>query len=438
MPERPLWRTVGAGAYVLPDSLDRRPPRAVAVSAERLSEIERVVRRGIEVGAYPGAAVSVGRRGTLVLQRGYGRLSWRSTSAAVDPARSIYDIASMTKVVCLTTAAMILHDEGKLPLDLRVQSVIPEFTGQWKDRVTVAHLLSHTGGLAPGRRIWRTARTPAEGRQQVLSTRLNAMPGGLVDYSDLGAAVLGWMIEQRSGMPLDRFCQTRIFEPLGMTDTRYRPSASLRPRIAPTEMHPPRGTPAHGVVHDEFAYTLGGVSGNAGLFSTAHDLSIFAQMMLNRGSYGGVRIVQDSTVRKFTRIVKGNRTYGWETPNFEHGSGEFLSAASYGHVGYTGTSIWIDPERELFVILLTNRVHEARARRPGVIVADVRHDIVDAAVLAITDDVAARAIAWPREFRVDMAVDWNPPTRVAVRRPTTLPRQGAASSPNASSDNRLQ
>lgn len=153
-------------------------------------------------------------------------------------------------------------------------------------------------------------------------------------------------------------------------------------------------------------------------------------MMLNGGTYGGVRLIQDSTVRRFTQVVKGNRTYGWEVPMGERGSGEFLSQRSFGHVGYTGTSIWIDPERKLFVIILTNRVHDARARRPGIIIADVRHDVADAAALAITAEPTLRAVAWPRVFRVDCAPDWNPPTRTLVRRPTTLPRSGAASSPD--------
>ena len=218
--------------------------------------------------------------------------------------------------------------------------------------------------------------------------------------------------------------------PLGMHDTFYLPADSLKPRIAPTEQYPPRGHPAHGEVHDETAYTIGGVSGNAGLFSTATDLAIFAQMMLNRGSYGGVRIVQDATVRRFTTVVAENRTYGWmSVAAGEQGSGEFLGPNTYGHAGYTGTSLWIDPDRQLFVIILTNRVHEARARRPGIIIADVRHDVADVAALAITDVPTLRAVAWPRELRVDQRPDWNPPTRTLVRRPTTLPRQGAASSP---------
>jgi CubicO group peptidase (beta-lactamase class C family) len=409
-----------------------RPARTVGMAPERLAEVNRIVRRGIAVGAYPGAAVVIGRRGSAVLQRGYGKLSWRQNAAPVDPARTIYDLASLTKPVCLATAAMVLYDEGKLPLDQKVQEILPEFTGRWKERVTVGHLLSHTAGLPAGRPIWRTAKSPMEGREQILSTDMNAMPGDSVDYSDVGAITLGLAIERVAGMPLDQFCESRIFRPLGMDDTRYRPAATLRRRIAPTEQRPPRGHPAHGEVHDETAYTLGGVSGNAGLFSTATDLAIFAQMMLNRGTYGGVRIIQDSTVRQFTRLVMGNRTYGWETPAMERGSGEFLSANAYGHVGYTGTSLWIDPDRELYVILLTNRVHEPRARRPGIIIADIRHDITDAAGLAIVDDQALRAIPWPRNFRVDIAADWNPPTTVAVRRPTTVPRQSAASSPDAS------
>jgi CubicO group peptidase (beta-lactamase class C family) len=402
------------------------------MAADRLAEVDRVVRRGIAVGAYPGAAVIIGRRGSAVLQSGYGRLSWRRNAAPVDPTSTIYDLASLTKPVCLATAAMVLYDEGRLPLDTKIQEILPEFTGRWKERVTVGHLLSHTGGLPAGRRIWLTARSPAQGREQILTARMNSMPGGLVDYSDVGAITLGLAIERVAGMPLNQFCESRIFRPLGMHDTRYLPPASLKPRIAPTEQYPPRGHPAHGEVHDETAYTLGGVSGNAGLFSTATDLAIFAQMMLNRGTYGGVRIIQDSTVRQFTRLVMGNRTYGWETPAMERGSGEFLSANAYGHVGYTGTSLWIDPDRELYVILLTNRVHEPRARRPGIIIADIRHDITDAAGLAIVDDQALRAIPWPRNFRVDIAADWNPPTTVAVRRPTTVPRQSAASSPDAS------
>lgn len=411
------------------DPVPVRAPRTVGMDADRLAEVDRIVTAGLRAGAYPGAAVIIGRRGAVVHQKGYGRLAWPNSAPPMDPARTVFDLASLTKAVCTTTAAMILHDEGKLPLDLKVQTILPEFTGRWKERVTVAHLLTHRSGLPPGRRIYETARNPAQAREQVLTTRLNSIPGGVTDYSDLGPMVLGWTIERISGMPLDRFCKTRVFEPLGMTSTTYLPPSAWRDRIAPTEMYPRRGYPLRGEVHDESAFTLGGVSGNAGLFSTATDLAIFAQMMVNRGTYEGKRLVADSTVRRFTTLQAGNRTYGWMIASGEQGSGEFLSETTYGHAGYTGTSLWIDPDRELFVIILTNRVHDPRTVRAGIIIADVRHDVADAAALAIADDRALAAISWPREFRVDQRPDWNPHTRALIRRPTTLPRAAAASSP---------
>lgn len=402
------------------------------MSAERLAEVDRIVTAGLRANAYPGAAVIIGRRGAVVHQKGYGRLAWPNSAPPVDPASTVFDLASVTKAVCTATAAMILYDEGKLPLDLKVQTVLPEFTGRWKERVTVAHLLTHRSGLPPGRRIYETASNPAQAREQVLTTRLNSIPGGVTDYTDLGPMVLGWTIEKISGMPLDQFCKARIFEPLGMSTTTYRPPTAWRDRIAPTEMYPRRGYPLRGEVHDESAYRLGGVSGNAGLFSTATDLAIFAQMMVNRGTYNGVRLIADSTVRRFTTLAAGNRTYGWMVASGEQGSGEFLSQRAYGHVGYTGTSLWIDPERQLFVIILTNRVHDPRTVRAGVIIADVRHDVADAAALSIIQDQALADVSWPRDFRVDQRPDWNPRTRALIRRPTTLPRAAAASSPETS------
>lgn len=391
------------------------------MSADRLTTVDRVVRRGITAGAYPGASVVVGRKGYAVWQKGYGRLGWTATSAAVIPEESIYDLASLTKVIATTTAAMILFDEGKLDLQAPVQRYLPEFTGEGKDRVTIEHLLTHRSGLPPGRQLWKTARTPAEARQQVLETRLQQPAGQLFNYSDLGPDVLGWVVERISGQTLDQFTESRIFQPLGMDDTGWRPSAALKLRIAPTEMTPPRGYPVRGEVADESAFALGGIAGHAGLFGTATDLSVFAQMMLNGGEYDGVRIVQEETVRLFTREVKDHRALGWEVAAGERGAGEYLSKRAFGHVGYTGTSLWIDPEREMFVVLLTNRVHAARARRPGIIIADVRHDLADAAALAVTDEPLLRQVAWPRNFRVDQAPDWTR-GRPLPKRPTTKAR----------------
>ena len=393
-------------------------PRTVGMSADRLTTVDRVVRRGITAGAYPGASVVVGRKGYAVWQKGYGRLGWTTTSPAVVPEESIYDLASLTKVIATTTAAMILYDEGKLDLKAPVQRYLPEFTGDMKDQVTIEHLLTHRSGLAPGRQLWKTARTPAEAKQQVLESRLQQRPGALYNYSDLGPDILGWVIERISGQSLDQFTESRIFEPLGMNDTGWRPARALVPRIAPTEVTPPRGYPVRGEVADESAFALGGIAGHAGLFGTATDLSVFAQMMINGGEYEGTRIVKEETVHLFTTEVQDHRALGWEVAAGERGAGEYLSHNAFGHTGYTGTSIWIDPDRDLFVILLTNRVHAARARRPGIIIADVRHDLADAAALAVTDEPLLRQVAWPRTFRVDQAADWTR-GRPLPKRPTT-------------------
>ncbi len=416
-------------AVQAPRGVPVRPASSVAMDASRLEEIDRIMARGISAGAFPGAAVIIGRKGFAVHQKGYGRLTWSSRSDRVDPTKTIYDLASLTKPIVLATGAMILVDEGKLDLNARVVDILPEFAGPGKERVRVHHLLSHTAGIPAGRQLWRTANSPAEAWRQVLASPVQLPPGRTMTYSDLGAMIMGKVIERVSGQPLDVFARTRIFEPLGMFDTFYTPADSLKPRIAPTEVGPPRGYPLRGEVHDESAWALGKVAGHAGLFSTASDLAIFAQMMLNRGHYGGVRLVQDSTVRRFTREEHTKRTLGWELKNMERGSGEFLSDASYGHTGYTGTSLWMDPERQLFVVILTNRAHDPRSRRSGIIIADVRHDVADVAALSVRDVPVLAQIAWPRDLRVDQAPDWLPPTRTLQHRPTTRPRQGSASSP---------
>ena len=395
------------------------------MSPERLEIINRVVSEGMRAGGFPGAAVVIGRQGAAVWRRGFGTLGWESDSPAVTTDRTIYDLASLTKVVATTTAAMILFDEGKLSLDARVCDIIPGFVGKWKDEVTVRHLLTHRSGLPAGRELWRAPRTPEEARQAVIETPLAYRPGRYFEYSDLGADMLGWVVEAVSGQPLDQFVRERVFEPLGMNDTFFRPTDSLRARIAPTEVSPPRGYPLRGEVHDENAYILGGVAGHAGLFSTADDLAIFAQMMLNGGVYDGVRIVSDSTVRLFTQRAAGSRALGWEMAEGRHGAGEYLSPDAYGHVGFTGTSLWIDPQRNMFVILLTNRVHAARVKRPSTVIADVRADLADAAALAVLDDELKISVM-PAAFRADRAVNWNKPLRVRRSRHKKINSRPAA------------
>ena len=396
------------------DGLPAKAPDAVGMSASRLESIDRVVQRGITAGGYPGAAVVVGRKGAAVWERGFGKLSWETSSSAVDAEHTIYDIASLSKVVGTTTAIMVLYDEKKIDLDAPVFRYIPAFSGGLKDQITVRDLLTHRSGLPAGRDLWRKAHSPQEARDMVISTPLEYTPNTGYIYSDLGADVLGMIVEQVSGQRLDIFLKRRVFGPLGMHDTFYRPADSLRYRIAPTETNPPRGYPLQGEVHDENAYALGGIAGHAGLFSTAADLSIFAQMMLNGGSYDGTQILTDSTVSLFTRRTAGHRALGWDTADGDYGSGRYLTERAYGHTGYTGTSIWIDPDREMFVVLLTNRVHAAKADRPAKVIADVRSDLSDAAVLAVMDGPTP-VLAMPDAFRADRELGWMRPPPEPVR-----------------------
>lgn len=393
------------------DGLPSKAPDAVGMSASRLESIDRVVQRGIKAGGYPGAAVVVGRKGAAVWQKGFGNLSWSSVSGGVDPDRTIYDVASLSKVIGTTTAVMVLYDEKKIDLDAPVFRYLPAFSGGLKDEVTVRELLTHRSGLPAGRDLWRKARSPQEARDMVLETPLEYRPNAAYIYSDLGADVLGMIVEEVSGQRLDQFLAERVFGPLGMHDTFYRPADSLRYRIAPTEVTPPRGYPLRGEVHDENAYALGGIAGHAGLFSTAADLSVFAQMMLNGGSYDGVQIISDSTVSLFTHRAAGHRALGWDTADGDYGSGKYLTERAYGHTGFTGTSIWIDPDREMFVVLLTNRVHAAKAQRPAKIIADVRSDLSDAAVLAVMDGPTP-VLAMPSAFRADAELGWTAPKPV--------------------------
>ena len=396
------------------------------MAAERLEIIDRIVSEGILAGGYPGAAVFIGRQGAAVWRKGFGTLGWGLESRAVTADSTIYDLASLTKVVATTTAAMILYDEGRLPLDSKVADYLPGFVGKWKNEVTIRHLLTHRSGLPAGRELWRVARTPEENKRAVIETKLRFRPGRSYIYSDLGADVLGWVVESIAGQPLDVCVRQRGCEPLGMTDTYFLPPDSVRDRVAPTDRSGRRTSTAAVQGHDENAYVLGGVAGDAGLFGTAGDLAVFAQMMLNGGSYGETRIVSEETVRLFTARAAGSRALGWEMAEGRHGAGEYLSPTAYGHIGFTGTSMWIDPQRDMFVILLTNRVHAARVKRPATVISDVRADLSDAAALAVTDE-DLRISVMPASFRADRAVNWNKPLRTrrsrrakSVKRPPTV------------------
>ena len=387
----------GAPARKLP----RVAPESVGMSSSRLDMIDDVVLSGIRAGGFPGAAVIVARHGGVVWERGYGTLDWQS-GAAVDPERTMYDLASLTKVVATTAAAMVLVDRGKLRLDERVTHYLPSFSGGEKDQVTIRDLLTHHSGLPAGRDLPRNA-GPESARQAILATSLVHAPGSEYEYSDLGLDVMGFVIERITHEPLDQFVQRAVYAPLGMRSTMFRPAPWLRGYIAPTET-----TVARGEVHDPTARALGGVAGNAGLFSTASDLAVFAQLMLDGGAAGNTRLFADSVVQEFTKPGPGWRGLGWQTCPGDGSCGHYLSTRAFGHTGFTGTSMWVDPERDLIVIVLTNWIH-GRAWggvAPVGVVQDVRSDIVDLAALSITDAGPEPALPW--RLRTQLQAGWNP------------------------------
>ncbi len=431
------WHLAVAPVPPRPDPDPERPrvpaaaPAAVGMSAARLAVIDRVLTRGVTAGGFPGAAVIVGRRGRAAVAKGVGTLDWRA-DARVDVDETVYDLASLTKVVATTTALMVLFDEGKVALDAPVSRYLPEYTGGLRDQVTVQHLLTHRAGLPAGLELWKRVTTPADARAAVLAAPIRCAPGRCYEYSDLGADLLGFIIEAASGEPLDQFVTRRVFTPLGMGHTRFGVPDGWRARTAPTEVAPPRGYPLRGEVHDENAFMLGGVAGHAGLFGTAADLAVFAQMLLEGGRLGAVRIVADSTVALFTRRTAGRRALGWDTCDGLAGCGTQMSPRAFGHTGFTGTSLWIDPERDLFVVLLTNRVHAARVRRPSRVIADVRNDVADAAVLAVID-APGGVPAMPAAFRFESARDWNRPLRSARGRRSARRASSASKAASAKS-----
>jgi CubicO group peptidase (beta-lactamase class C family) len=377
------------------------------VAAARLASIDHVVERGLEASGFAGMAVVVGRRDIVLWRRGYGSLTWGHDATRVSADRTMYDLASLTKVVATTAAVMVLYDRGKLHLDDRASRYLPELRHGSKRNITIRQLLEHRSGFPAGRELSR-ARTPREARSLVLETPLSYPPGSRQIYSDLGADVLGFVVETIAHEPLDAFVRRNVFVPLGMKSTMFRPSASLRARIAPTERLSSRGRTLRGEVHDPAAYAMGGVAGHAGLFGTASDLAIFARLMLGGGSYDGVRIFSDSTVALFTRRSAGTRALGWDTCAGGASCGQHMGERAFGHTGFTGTSIWIDPERDLFVIVLSNRIHELPGGRvpPGAVLADVRADIADIAELSLP--LGGVLPAMPQRLRADRAIGWPP------------------------------
>jgi CubicO group peptidase (beta-lactamase class C family) len=363
-------------------------PGPAAFSA---APFDPLVQDGIRRGAYPGAALVVGRRDTILFAKGYGRLTWSATSRAVDPDSTIYDLASLTKVVATTTAVMLLVEHGKVRLDTPVAAYVRGFNAPGTEPITVRQLLTHTSGLRadiPDPEL-KAIPDSAGVMARVLRERPRAPPGTRVIYSDLNAILLGEVVRQVTGEPLDMFAAREIFRPLGLQETLFRPPARLRSRIAPTGVW--RGHAVSGTVNDGSAFKLRGVSGNAGLFATATDVARFAQFVLREGALpDGSHLLRAETVRAFTSkaVAFGRgeaRALGWQAvPTGEKVSsaGTLFGPRSYGHTGWTGTSLWIDPDRDLFVVLLTNRAFAPRARRPFTVLKEVRGGVTDAAARA--------------------------------------------------------
>jgi beta-N-acetylhexosaminidase len=349
----------------------------------RLRKLDSLMDQYVQRHVFPGASVAVGYRGHLIYQRASGKFDYSVNGKSVSK-DTIYDLASLTKVVAATTLAMQFIETGILTLEDPISRFYPALTGNEREKITIRHLLTHTSGLPAHLPFYKDTKGKRKYVDKILQTPLESEPGIKAVYSDLGIILLGDILEKVSGKSLDRLARERIFIPLGMSHTLFKPGPKLKGEIAPTEKDAWRGRLIQGEVHDENAFAMGGVSAHAGLFSNSDDLSIFCQMLLNGGIYAHKRIVKRSTIERFVTRQNfpagSSRALGWDTPSPDSSAGSLLSDKSFGHTGFTGTSMWLDPTRELFIILLTNRVYPSRE---GEGIQTVRRKLADAVVQAI-------------------------------------------------------
>ena len=343
--------------------------RSKTVNAN-ISKIDQLMNQAIAESAWPGAVLLAAKDGNIFYQKGQGYHTYQGRN--ITRSSDIFDLASITKIVATTSSIMKLKDLGKIDINKPVVHYLPKFKGNYKkyfnqkSKITIKDLLAHGSGLPAFKQYYKVEKT----RELVLESIYDTVPiksnRDTTIYSDVGAIILGEIVEKISGLPLNVFADSMIFKPLGMGTTFFNPPSNKMRRIVPTELRPD-GTIVHGYVHDENAYSLGGVAGHAGLFSTAKDLAVFSQMMLNDGLYGWKRIFKTETVNEFTtkaNVVDGSsRLLGWDSPGGYASGGIYLSDNSFGHTGFTGTSMWIDPEQGIIVILLTNAVHPNRKNK---------------------------------------------------------------------------
>ncbi len=345
--------------------LKRVRPESLGFDSRRLERLDAVVDQAVRDGQVPGAVVSVGRGQAIAYARAAGL-------RAVDPAHepmtldTVFDMASLTKPIATATAVMILVDEGTIDLRDRFSRLMPEFANHGKGSITIDHLLRHRAGLIPDNPLADYAQGPAKAWENLAAITLEAEPGARFRYSDVGFEFLGKLVERKSGMSLDAFARERIFEPLGMAAAHFRPSGGTFAvpvsRIAPTEPDD-HGRMLRGIVHDPRSRALGGVAGHAGLFASADDVAAFAAMILGAGTgANGTRILSPLAVRAMTdpgsTPAHERRGLGWDLDtSFSAPRGALFGPESFGHTGFTGTSVWIDPETRVFVVILTSRLH---------------------------------------------------------------------------------
>lgn len=368
------------------------PPRERAPTPIEIPEIDELVRRAIRAGRTPGAVVVVGRRSGVVFERAYGRRAILPEREDMTP-DTIFDLASLTKPMVVGTLVQWLIAQSRLVVSEPAVKYLPEFGVREKYLVTVEQLLLHTSGLPPSNTLRDYWQGPERARRLTLGGWLYKYPGREFIYSDIGYIALGELIESVTGEPLDQTAERVIWKPLGMQDTRYCPTLCDDARIAPTELNygwaknPIRGQPS-----DTRVFRLGGVAGNAGVFSSARDVARFARMVLGEGELDGVRVLAAERVRDMIRpraVPKGKRALGWDVSSgFSSGRGHELSSEAVGHGGYTGTSLWIDPALDVFVVFLSNRNHPFSTGR----VTDLYGPITDAAVRALRNGGASVAV----------------------------------------------
>lgn len=363
------------------------PP--LPLPAQQFATVDSVVRHGIRTGLYPGAVVVIGRGDTVLYAHGYGHLTWSASSSVPSPDSTLWDLASLTKVVATTSTVLRMVDAGILTLDAPVSRFLPRFSGGEKSRVTIRMLLDHTSGLPPYVPFYRLARSTGAAIDRLYEQPLVRTPGDSAEYSDLNAMLLGLLIQQVAGRPLDQVVMSEVLLPLGLERTMYRPPATLRKWIAPSGRY--RGYAVRGEVNDQNAARLGGVSGHAGLFSTGRDLARFAQTWLRQGLGPGGRWVRAETIRLFLApgARSGTRLLGWDGPTLDAPAddpsvfGTLFSHSVYGHTGWTGTEVWVDPTRDLFLVFLTNRSYDPRTRRSLEKLKIVRASLSDETIRAV-------------------------------------------------------